>query len=127
MGKLYHANGFPLRGDMLELRKNAEQALDTFINKFMSKQDKIRTADDLIPGLLYSYGSGIDGGGQTQCILWKGLGERAAKIIGEKKDYDAQINIQVEPLDYNGATFVYIVQHKKNTEFLNLDNWKFKD
>jgi len=123
MSKLFYANGLPGHKN---LRKHAEDALKTFITDFMSKQDKIRSAADLIPGLIYAYQSGVSGC-STKCVLWKGLGERAATIMGKKKDYDSLINVQVEPVDYNGACFVYIFKHKKNTEFLNLENWKFKD
>ena len=123
MGKLFYANGLP---GLKDLHKHAKTALKSFITDFMTNQDKIKSAADLVPGLLYKYESGVPGHA-TACVLWKGLGERAARIMGKKKDYDAQINVQVEPVDYDGACFVYIFQHKKNTEFLDPKNWKLKD
>jgi len=110
--------------EMKSYRKRAETALKTFI-EFLSHKDKIKTAEDLVSGLLYTHISGIPGC-TYECILWTGLSKRSAEMIGEPYDYDAQINVQMGPAEKNGV-YVLIAKHKPGELLSDLGSWKFEN
>lgn len=96
-----------------------EESLRKF-QDFLSKQDKINYAKDLIKDLLYSYISWLDGK-VTRCILSTG-------VLMNTKKYDAQLNIEVDSLSGH-QTYVRIYHHIKGsklsegwvkTEYLNI-------
>ena len=105
-------------------KKRAETALKTFI-EFLSHQDKIKTARNLVSGLLYKHISGIPGC-TYECILWTGLSKRSAEMIGEPYDYDAQINVQIGPAEKSGV-YVFIAKHKPGELLSDIGSWKFEN
>jgi hypothetical protein len=81
-------------------RVSFDKALEKFI-KYIGSQDKLKTADDLLSKIQYTYMTSIPKYNVVQCILWRG-------ILIDRKKYDAQLNIQLQiPTGYRIDIFVH--------------------
>jgi hypothetical protein len=98
-------------------KKNSETAFKQFI-KFLSKQDKIKTAEDLVPGLHYEYISGIPNI-VYRCILRKRPKEFNVIEPGPVT-YDAMINIEIS---LSECTYVYIKNHNIGKRLDDINSW----
>lgn len=109
---------------MRKLRKyQAKEALRAFM-LFLLRQNKLMTAEDLISGLLYTHVSGIPGC-IYRCILWTGINKRAAEMIGDIYNYDAQINVEISPAEEE-VTHAFVVKHEPGKLLSDIDSWKFE-
>jgi len=98
-------------------KKNSEAAFKQFI-KFLSKQDKIKTAEDLVLGLHYEYISGIPNI-VYRCILRKRPKEFYIIEPGHTT-YDAMINIEIS---LSECTYVYIKKHTIGKKLDDINSW----
>lgn len=96
-------------------------ALKKFM-KFLAKQDKIVIASDLLPGMLYTHLC-CTATYTRRCCLWTGLNAEQAALIGNKYDYDAQVNIEIENSEVEGI-FSYIWKHKTGEKLTSLKSWE---
>jgi len=105
-------------------RRHAGKALVEFID-FLSKQDKIVMATDLLPSLHYTYISGIPGC-IYRCNLWTGLELSDRLLLGDEKDYDAQINVEIDFVHIR-PTYMHIAVHERGKRLDDQDSWWFED
>jgi hypothetical protein len=94
--------------EISDYRKRSKTALRTFM-KFLSKQDKIKTSNDLLPELHYSHISG-DLGFVYRCILRRGY-EKVSLI-----------NVEIDSADRGIVAFIYSQMDGKN--LCNISTWK---
>jgi len=104
-------------------RNRAPIALKRFC-KFLSKQDKLIHATDMIQNLLYVYVDSPNGADISRCILWSGIKDDKTfnTDIFMSDLYDGQLNIEIQPLSVID-NYVYIAYHKKDMRLDILESW----
>lgn len=90
-----------------------KRILNIFI-EYLEKQDKLVTAEDLLPHMLYNYIWSIDGIHTTRCILSRGI------LVPE--GFDSQINVEFQPFNGGGKVEVEIYHHKEGLPLT--EGWK---
>jgi len=83
--------------------------------KFLNKQDKLKTVDDLLEDISYNYMNSDKGIHITRCILWKG-------VLIDRTKYDCSLNIEYQEFDTN-KTYVQIYNHKKGKKLNDSTSW----
>jgi len=73
---------------MKKIEREFQTILNRFIN-YLKKQNKLNTADDLLPDMSYTYMDSHNRVDTTRCILWRGN-----KLL--KSGCDAQINVELQ-------------------------------
>ncbi len=105
-------------------KEDAKTALKDFM-EFLEGQDKIVVATDLIPSLIYTRVSGIPGRAY-RCNLWTGLRMSQRALLGDKGNYDAQINLEIDPAEVK-EIYSFIIHHEPGKKLSDIDSWRFAD
>jgi len=81
-----------------------EKQFETILSRFcdfLKAQDKINTAEDLVPGLTYERIDKLDGT-TTRAILWNG-------VLIDRSKYDAQMNVQLDFVSHiQSSIFIHL-------------------
>ena len=99
----------------------AKTAFDRFM-KFLSNQNKLVMAEDMIQDAFFSY-TYIDRPNKvdiSRCILWRGV-YLIPDLIG--LEFNAQLNIEIQFFGGTAGCFVYILYHKIGERLDKPDAW----
>ena len=97
----------------------AKTALKKFL-KFMSKQDKIKCVEDLVPDLHYGSLHNLCTATYTRrALLRRGISDARERGL----PHDALINIDVESMEPLGV-YTYIWAHKTGKPLFELSSWE---
>jgi len=90
-------------------------ALKTFIKEFNPKNRMIKFDPKKLDKETYYVVTTKEKDKEIKCIFWKG-------ILIDRKKYDFQLNIAINPLNLD-THFLEIYVHKKGTPLYKLESW----